>query len=229
MDLDITFRNTTIRITVYLKMDAQEQLLLSEGVCSQLGLVTYHPEVAATHVQGLAAEDREPTELVQVPVMSVQLESMTSVLPHSEARADICILQVGPYPCQLMVKGDRNLKSTLGIELVDTLLEPSNDGTASVMFPVGSPAESRKAAPYIGTVAKGSILEPASSSEDTSASDCTVPVPGEVSPASVEERRKEKLLEAIVLPELHEAEKGKLQVFLEKHHLRILPGTCRTR
>lgn len=97
MDLDITFRDTTIWITVYLKIDAQEQLLLS-GVCSQLGLVTYHPEVAATHVQGLAAEDREPTELVQVPVMSFQLVSMTSVLPHSAARADICILHVGPYP-----------------------------------------------------------------------------------------------------------------------------------
>ena len=54
--------------------------------------------MAATHVQGLAAEDREPTELVQVPVMSFQLVSMTSVLPHSAARADICILHVGPYP-----------------------------------------------------------------------------------------------------------------------------------
>ena len=46
--------------------------------------ITYHPEVAATHVQGLAAEDREPTELVQVPVMSVQLKSTTSVLPHMQ-------------------------------------------------------------------------------------------------------------------------------------------------
>ena len=127
-----------------------------------------------------------------------------------------------------MVKGDRNLKSTLGIELVDTLLEPSDDGTAFVMSPVGSPAESRKAAPYIGTVARGSILEPASPSEDTSAFDCTVPVPGEMPPASVEERRKEKLLEVIILPELPEVEKVKLHKFLEKHHLYILPGTCRT-
>ena len=30
---------------VYIKMDAKEQLLLSEGVCHQLGMITYHPDV----------------------------------------------------------------------------------------------------------------------------------------------------------------------------------------
>ena len=60
-----------------------------------------------------------------------------------------------------------------------------------------------------------SILEPGTPSEGTNASICRVPVSGEVPPASVEERRKEKLLKAIVLPELPEAEKGKLQIFLE--------------
>ena len=60
-----------------------------------------------------------------------------------------------------------------------------------------------------------SILEPGTPSGGTNASICRVPVSGEVPPASVEERRKEKLLEVIVLPELPEAEKGKLQIFLE--------------
>ena len=60
-----------------------------------------------------------------------------------------------------------------------------------------------------------SILEPATPSEGTNASICGVPVSGEVPPASVKERRKEKLLKAIVLPELLEAEKGMLQIFLE--------------
>ena len=30
---------------VYVKMDAKDQLLLSEGVCSQLHIITYHPAV----------------------------------------------------------------------------------------------------------------------------------------------------------------------------------------
>ena len=34
-----------MKTPVYVKMDAKEQLLLSEGVCRQLGIVTYHREV----------------------------------------------------------------------------------------------------------------------------------------------------------------------------------------
>jgi len=30
---------------IYIKMDAKDQLLLSEIVCSQLGIVSYHPKV----------------------------------------------------------------------------------------------------------------------------------------------------------------------------------------
>ena len=30
---------------MYVKMDACDQLLLSEGVCHQLGIITYHPDV----------------------------------------------------------------------------------------------------------------------------------------------------------------------------------------
>ena len=50
---------------------------------------------------------------------------------------------------------------------------------------------------------------------------CRVPLPGEVPLASAEEARKEKLMEAIVLPELPEAKKGKLQRFLEKQYLAL--------
>ena len=44
MDLDITFKGKTMCTPVYIKADAQEQLLLS-GVCRQLGIFQYHPEV----------------------------------------------------------------------------------------------------------------------------------------------------------------------------------------
>ena len=45
MDLDISFGGTTMRTPVYIKMDAPEQLLLSEGVCRQLDIISYHPGV----------------------------------------------------------------------------------------------------------------------------------------------------------------------------------------
>lgn len=43
MDMDISFADKTMRTTVYMKMDARDQLLLSEGACRQLGIVSYHP------------------------------------------------------------------------------------------------------------------------------------------------------------------------------------------
>lgn len=45
MDLDITFAGKTMTTAVYIKMDPGEQLLLSEGVCRQLSIIQYHPEV----------------------------------------------------------------------------------------------------------------------------------------------------------------------------------------
>ena len=48
MDLDITFGDKTMQTPVYIKMDAPDQLLLLEGVCRQLGIVTYHQDMSAT-------------------------------------------------------------------------------------------------------------------------------------------------------------------------------------
>ena len=45
MDLRITFWEKTMVTPVYIKMDAHDQLLLSEGVCRQLDIVRYHPDV----------------------------------------------------------------------------------------------------------------------------------------------------------------------------------------
>ena len=45
MELEITFADKVMTTTVYVKMDAADQLLLSEGVCRQLGILQYHPAV----------------------------------------------------------------------------------------------------------------------------------------------------------------------------------------
>ena len=45
MNLDITFDDKTICTSVYIKMNANDQLLLSEGVCHQLDIVHYHPNI----------------------------------------------------------------------------------------------------------------------------------------------------------------------------------------
>ncbi len=45
MDLDISFGDKTMCTPISINMNAKEQLLLSEGVCHQLGIVTYHSDV----------------------------------------------------------------------------------------------------------------------------------------------------------------------------------------
>ena len=48
IDLDITIGDHGMRTPAYVKMDAKEPLLLSEGVCRQLQAVEYHPSVTVT-------------------------------------------------------------------------------------------------------------------------------------------------------------------------------------
>ena len=45
VEVDISFDDRTKKTAVYVKMDAPKQLLLSEGVCRQLGILIYHPDV----------------------------------------------------------------------------------------------------------------------------------------------------------------------------------------
>ena len=46
VDLKISFAGREMITPVYIKMDNDEPLLLSEGVCHQRGIVQYHPQVA---------------------------------------------------------------------------------------------------------------------------------------------------------------------------------------
>ena len=45
LDLHISFSKRVIYTTVYVKLVALDQLLLTEAVCCQLGIVSYHPSV----------------------------------------------------------------------------------------------------------------------------------------------------------------------------------------
>ena len=78
MEMDITFQDKTLTTTVYIKMDAIDQLLLSEGVCRQLGIVTYHPSL----VTGRAPK-KKGTPVV--PSIRVSLMQTVKLLPNQSA------------------------------------------------------------------------------------------------------------------------------------------------
>ena len=71
-------------------MNAQEQLLLSERGCSQLGLVTFHPEVSSSSKRDLAVTD-DKSDFAKVPKVSVSVQAVKStfILPHNKTTAQV--------------------------------------------------------------------------------------------------------------------------------------------
>ena len=62
---------------VYVKLDATEELLLSEGVCRQLRILSYHPTVAG-HRKRLGARVRSPSYVDEIePVHGDGRETQT--------------------------------------------------------------------------------------------------------------------------------------------------------
>ena len=75
LDLDVEFRGKSSNTPVYVRQEAKDQLLLS-GVCRQLGIVTYHPDVELLkdlvkdpHGPGDSGSEAQETE--HVPMMRV--------------------------------------------------------------------------------------------------------------------------------------------------------------
>ena len=83
MHLNITFGGHTMSTPIYIKMDAEEQLLLSEGVCRQLGIVSYHPQVEVW--RGRQKQDVTHTKnKVKVPTIRVKLINSVSLSPDPD-------------------------------------------------------------------------------------------------------------------------------------------------
>ena len=64
---------------IYVKMDALEPLLLSKGLCHQLGKVTYHPEVNASQPPA-----QEVGTTVSVPTVKVRLVQSVKLPPKPD-------------------------------------------------------------------------------------------------------------------------------------------------
>ena len=110
MDLDVAFGSTQMTTPVYIKIDAHDQLLLSEGVCRQLGILQYHPDVEtwgggrkkstpATNKpkppsepatpSSLPAEETPGAEEAKVPTVRVNLVQSVQLLPHQSLVVEV--------------------------------------------------------------------------------------------------------------------------------------------
>ena len=87
MELDITFGDKTMHTPVYIKMDAHDQLLLSEGVCRQLDILTYHPDMQLW--RGRKKKQPSTQTQAQVPSVSVRLVQTVQVPTQQSALVEV--------------------------------------------------------------------------------------------------------------------------------------------
>ena len=130
INLEVAFNDKVMTTTVYIKLDAKEQLLLSEGVCRQLGVIHYHPDVEVW--RGKKSEDKSsPT----VPTVKVYLLNPAKLLPNHETTVKVKIdsattdLKQGP----VLFESNVDLERTMGIQCQDALVIPNQDGIAELV------------------------------------------------------------------------------------------------
>ena len=123
MQLEVTFGERTMATTVYVKMDAEEQLLLSEGVCRQLGIITYHPEVEDWKRRRAVSHQKPSSETgVKVPTVRVKLLHSVRLLPSQAT------------PVQVKAEHGKGKDLLVDIATEPALIHPDDEGTATLFL-----------------------------------------------------------------------------------------------
>ena len=208
MEMEIAFAGKAMRTMVYIKMDAHDQLLLSEGVCRQLGIVTYHPS--------LLSQDR-PDDTVEEPTLvpSVRVRLLQSP-PNQSAAVLVEVEDQQLQGCAMLVEGHKTLEMDAGVIVEEAVIPPSRDGLTCLMvtnlsgftstLPPGLP---------LGTVQPVDLL--VAGSESAVANGDLVSV--QKLSSSQQEWRIEKLLQELQLDKVPTEEAPQLREFLAQYHM----------
>ena len=140
LDLDIEFDGKNLNTPVYVRKEAQDQLLLSEGVSRQLGIISYHRDV---HPLKQLAKDphnaraRSGEHEAQVPLVRVCLVQAVNMLPHQSI--GVTVKLDGNYGDSnnrnaLLVEPSSELTERAGVCLEEALIKSSNDGLAYLVL-----------------------------------------------------------------------------------------------
>ena len=212
MDLDVTFGDKTMCTPVYIKMDAHNPLLLSEGVCNRLGIVSYHPDVES-EVSASAAVSEEAV----VPTVRACLVQSVSVPAGQCALVPVRVEGACPAKGPLLLDYNPSVEQKTGLQIEDALLQPDGDGLAMLCV-----SNSRG---FVGSVEEGTVIGKAAEAVVVEPAVSDTPAPTYQSDASVkrvstqgDKQRKKELLKLIGEPDLPKAEKEELLVFLADLH-----------
>ena len=165
IDIDVVFQDKAMKTAVYVKMDAPEDLLISEGVCRQLGILTYHPEVQPFKVRRAEKIDdiRENTEqqaVCQVLMVRVRLVHGLRLLPNQHTVVEVEFddgNQEFKNSCSVLVE---SVQEQDRVYMEDGLLQFNDRGTAvlSVVSHLGLTQKLEKGK-EVGAVVSAELLD----------------------------------------------------------------------
>ena len=167
-NLDVTFVDNAMHTAIYVKMDAFDDLLLSEGVCRQLGIVEYHPQVEANKRNCDAPVEAPPStlsvwiQLVQSVWLAARSSTLVSVkLENHDLRGPLLLEQTDE-----LTKSGYN-----GLEVGESLVHCDAAGLTKVLMcnPTGSNCKVAKGT-CIGMASEVNLIVPTPSSTDSSTS-----------------------------------------------------------
>ena len=147
MELDISFGEKLIRTSVFIKMDAYDQLLLSEGVCRQLGIINYHPNVRLCKQKQKADNkneekeknsayrdnDKDSKDDVVVPMVRVRLVQGVKLLPQQATRIQVQKQGDSGNAKTFLVEPDPHM-ADMGLSVEPTLLELKDGRAAQIVI-----------------------------------------------------------------------------------------------
>lgn len=236
MDLDVTFDDKTMKTPVYLKMDAHDQLLLSEGVCRQLGIISYHPEVQTWR----GGRKRPPSEQMEraksneakVPTVRVRLLQSVRLLPHQAVVAQVQLDNTHKGSEPILLERSMQVEEETGLQIEDALLQPTVEGRAQMVL--SNPSGFTQVVEQgleLGIAIPATVIQSTlGANEDLPGQPGDLAFPPTESPGSTEpdgvkrvtadtvQQRQARLMELIEEPNLPEEGRRMLLEFLANHH-----------
>ena len=157
LELDITFQGWTMLTPVYLRMEAQDSLLLSEGVCHQLGIVTYHPSITLCHPK------RSDPVKPSVSSVCVSLVQSVSLLPWKASMVTVQVEEPQKNQLLLMEPSPGFTQENNEVCFGNSLVKISDDGHATTVLtnPTGFTQKLEKGI-CIGQAMEAFVVEPGS-------------------------------------------------------------------
>ena len=215
MQLTLSFDGQEMKTMVYIKMDVEDQLLLSEGVCRQLGIVKYHPNIEVWRGR---KKRKKPKKLKEpkVPRVSctVKLVKTVHLAPHSSSV--VTIQSQLPSTCILLEPLSSSQSDSQLLSLLESpaLVKTDSQGVAHVVLSnLRKTPQKCQQGDELAIAVSADVIEPAA--------DHAVPLPR--SPAVREISTSDRMTKLFsLLPKeeisLSTSEHKQLHQCLEEHH-----------